>query len=190
MTGTADHDAFGHSGWGDKKDWGDKSWEHSPWARPGAGSGGWRDGPWQGPWFAARFGHPHFGNRALWIAMTILAFMAWWPIGLAVLFFLIGSRRMGCWAYGRMGEAARMSRFGPRRFGCGGERTAAPSGNRAFDEYRAETLRRLEEEQTALAAFLDRLRFARDKAEFDAFMTELRERPPAPRDPPAEPAPT
>ncbi len=58
------------------------------------------------------------------------------------------------------------------------------SGNRAFDEYRAETLRRLEEEQKEFAEFLDRLRFAKDKAEFDQFMTERRQRPPSPPEPP------
>ena len=50
------------------------------------------------------------------------------------------------------------------------------SGNRAFDEYRAETLRRLEEEQREFRDFLDRLRFAKDKQEFDQFMSERRNR--------------
>ena len=48
------------------------------------------------------------------------------------------------------------------------------SGNRAFDEYREETLRRLEEEQREFRDFLDRLRQAKDKAEFDQFMAERR----------------
>ena len=52
-----------------------------------------------------------------------------------------------------------------------------PSGNRAFDEYRAETLRRLEEEQREFRDFLERLRMAKDKAEFDQFMAERRNRP-------------
>ena len=51
------------------------------------------------------------------------------------------------------------------------------SGNRAFDEYREETLKRLEEEQKEFKDFLDRLRFAKDKTEFDQFMTERRNRP-------------
>jgi hypothetical protein len=51
---------------------------------------------------------------------------------------------------------------------------AASDGNRAFDEYRAETLRRMEAEQEEFAAFVERLRFARDKAEFDQFMAERR----------------
>jgi hypothetical protein len=73
---------------------------------------------------------------------------------------------------------------------AGGNRTppAAPtSGNHAFDEYRAETLRRLEEEQTEFSSFLERLRFAKDKAEFDQFMAERRQapRPPSVPDEPA-----
>lgn len=46
------------------------------------------------------------------------------------------------------------------------------SGNTAFDAYKAETLRRLEEEQTNFEAFLERLRDAKDKAEFDQFMDD------------------
>ena len=46
------------------------------------------------------------------------------------------------------------------------------SGNRAFDEYRTETLRRLEEEYHAFQEYLDRLRMAKDRAEDDQFMAE------------------
>lgn len=46
------------------------------------------------------------------------------------------------------------------------------SGNSAFDSYKAETLRRLEEDQKAFEEFLERLREARDKAEFDQFMED------------------
>ena len=46
------------------------------------------------------------------------------------------------------------------------------SGNRAFDEYRTETLQRLEEEQVEFKNFLDRLRHAKDKEEFDQFMAQ------------------
>ena len=56
---------------------------------------------------------------------------------------------------------------------------APSSGNRAFDEYRTETLRRLEEEQREFREFLDRLRLAKDKTEFDQFMAERRNRPDA-----------
>ena len=52
--------------------------------------------------------------------------------------------------------------------------TFGSTGNRAFDDYREETLRRLEEEATEFQSFLQRLRHAKDKAEFDQFMAERR----------------
>jgi len=102
-----------------------------------------------------------FGKPA-WIVLMILGFMWWWPMGLAILAFMIGSGRMGCWNHnGRWRRAT----------------TPRSSGNRAFDEYRADTLRGLEEEQRDFKEFLDRLRFAKDRAEFDQFMAERRNRP-------------
>jgi uncharacterized protein DUF2852 len=75
-------------------------------------------------------------------------------------------------------------RFGGA-FGGGGFGGGRSSGNHAFDEYRTETLRRLEEEQREFRDFLDRLRFAKDKAEFDQFMADRRNRtapqPPQPQ---------
>lgn len=53
-------------------------------------------------------------------------------------------------------------------------RMGGTSGNRAFDEYRTETLRRLEEEQREFRDFLEQLRQAKDKAEFDQFMAQRR----------------
>ena len=44
--------------------------------------------------------------------------------------------------------------------------------NRAFDDYRAETLRRLEDEQREFKEFLKRLRVAKDRAEFDQFIND------------------
>lgn len=51
------------------------------------------------------------------------------------------------------------------------------TGNRAFDEYREETLKRLENEARDFRSFLERLRMAKDKAEFDQFMADRRTRP-------------
>ena len=62
--------------------------------------------------------------------------------------------------------------------------SAPSSGNRAFDDYRADTLRRLEEEQREFHEFLGRLRAAKDKAEFDQFMADRRGRNGAPSAPP------
>ncbi len=118
-------------------------------------------------------------GKPAWIALMVLGFALFWPIGLAILAFLIGSGRMGCWThrgFGRWHHEGR-ERFDrmARRWQGGGS-----SGNRAFDEYRAETLRRLEEEQRAFTEFLERLRFAKDKAEFDQFLAERRQRPEPP----------
>jgi hypothetical protein len=66
----------------------------------------------------------------------------------------------------------------------GGPWAPPSSGNRAFDEYRAETLKRLEEEQREFRDFLERLRFAKDKTEFDQFMAERRSRPAPEQSPP------
>src|SRR5689334_9670524 len=53
-----------------------------------------------------------------------------------------------------------------------------PGGPGAFEEYRAETLQRLDREQYDFHDFVGRLRDAKDKAEFDRFMAEGRGRPP------------
>ncbi len=109
-------------------------------------------------------------GRPAWIALTILGFWFWWPIGLAVLAYCAFSRRRNRVAAGKW-QFPEMSRYS-RGFSY-----AVPSGNRAFDEYRSDTLRRLEDEQKEFVQYLDRLRQARDKQEFDRFMADRRQRP-------------
>jgi hypothetical protein len=87
---------------------------------------------------------------------------------------------MACWTHGngdrwqrrmeRMQHRMERMQAATERWSGRGYRSS--SGNRAFDEYRDETLRRLEEEQRQFKAFLDRLRHAKDKVEFDQFMAE------------------
>jgi hypothetical protein len=119
-------------------------------------------------------------GRGAWIALMILGFVFWWPVGLAILAFSLWSGRMGCWNHhdGMMRWQSKMG-HGPWGNPWSNPRS---SGNRAFDEYRTETLRRLEEEQREFREFLERLRMAKDKSEFDQFMAERRNRPsPAPQ---------
>jgi hypothetical protein len=116
-----------------------------------------------------------------WIAVTVLGFLIWWPIGLALLLFTLGSRKMGCWNHQDHWQS-KMERMRNRMERRGFPFGPPSSGNRAFDEYRMETLRRLEEEQTEFRNFLDRLRHARDKEEFDQFMAQHRQRPTPPSD--------
>jgi Protein of unknown function (DUF2852) len=126
-------------------------------------------------------GHLDDIGKPAWIGLMIVSFILFWPLGLVVLGYLIGSGRMACWAHGggerwqrrmeRMQERMERMQAAAERWG-GGRRYRGPSGNRAFDEYRAETIRRLEEEQREFMEFLDRLRHAKDKVEFDQFMAE------------------
>ncbi len=94
-----------------------------------------------------------FGTKG-WIAAMILGFIFAGPLGLVILFYAIGT--------GRMGKCKKNWRNYGRGF--------ATSGNGAFDSYRNETLKRLEDEQTAFRKFMGNLRAAKDKAEFDQFM--------------------
>jgi hypothetical protein len=129
-------------------------------------------------------------GKGAWIAVMVLAFIVFWPLGLAILAYLIWSGRMGCWKGNGRGRWHNMEarhgrpggRHGGRHGGSGywggwGGRSAS-SGNSAFDEYREETLRRLEEEQQEFFDFLERLRQAKDKAEFDQFMADRKRRGP------------
>ena len=97
-------------------------------------------------------------GKGAWIAAMVLGFIFFWPIGLALLAYMIWSKRMFA------GNCSRRTRHAAHAF--------KSSGNSAFDAYKADTLRRLEEEQDAFEAFLQRLRDAKDKAEFDQFMED------------------
>jgi len=108
------------------------------------------------------------------ITLLILAWIFWWPLGLAILALCLWSGTMGCCGIGLGHWAGRME---PVRQSLDGWRNARPSGNRAFDEYRAEALRRLEEEQREFQEFLSRLRMAKDRTEFEQFMGERGARP-------------
>jgi hypothetical protein len=129
-------------------------------------------------------------GKGAWIAFAVLGFIIFWPLGLATLVFLFWSGRMGH-GCGPARYEHRMNRLQDKmerlrermggaqqwggRGGFGGwGRGPSSSGNRAFDEYRDETLRRLEDEQREFHDFLGRLRMAKDKAEFDEFMNERR----------------
>ena len=118
-------------------------------------------------------------GRPAWIALVILGFLVWWPVGLTLLAFSVWSGRMGCgrnsmerWQDKVSRMQSKMDRVRSRMQGDGGTFWQPTSGNRAFDEYRTETLRRLEEEQREFQEFLARLREAKDKAEFDQFMSD------------------
>lgn len=128
-------------------------------------------------------------SRPLLIAGAILGFFIWWPVGLVLLCLAVWNRRVGRMLFGCEPGGFRRHACAGWGGGPGGARgwrggfsrgPGRSSGNQAFDEYKADTLRRLEEEQAEFSSFLERLRFAKDKAEFDQFMAERRAKPPAP----------
>ena len=101
-------------------------------------------------------------GKPAWIIAMVLGFIFFWPVGLALLFYMIWSKRMFA---GKCRNNRRMNRHGMQSSG-------QSSGNTAFDAYKADTLRRLEEEQGKFEEFLQRLRDSKDKSEFDDFMDE------------------
>lgn len=103
------------------------------------------------------------------VGLMVLGFIIAWPLGLAVLAYILWGDRLHTY----MDEAR--YRFGSRR--------AGDTGNLAFDDYREQELKRLEEERRKLDAmreefdqFMHELRRAKDKDEFDRFMNERRTR--------------
>jgi hypothetical protein len=117
-------------------------------------------------------------GRGAWIAAMVLGFIVFWPIGLALLAYMIWGKQM-------FGKSCKTN--GVNRMHRGMGALSGTTGNAAFDAYKTETLKRLEDEQTAFQDFLDRLRKAKDQTEFDAFMDErVRRRRDEAREAPAE----
>lgn len=104
-------------------------------------------------------------GKFAWIAAMVLGFILFWPLGLALLAYMIWSKRM-------FNRSSCNSRDMRRDWSHSQARSHESSGNSAFDTYRADALRRLEEEQEAFEAFIQRLRDAKDKAQFDSFMDD------------------
>lgn len=98
------------------------------------------------------------------IVLMILGFIIFWPLGLAMVAYLVWSKCMTKnSALIAPGRAAKTR-------SCRSRHAFKSSGNSAFDTYKADTLRRLEQEQKDFEHFLHNLYEAKDKAEFDQFM--------------------
>jgi hypothetical protein len=118
------------------------------------------------------------------IALMVLGFIVFWPLGLAVLGYIMWGEKFGgspekAQAYWNKG-CSWVGANKPRQWNKGSY-TMNSSGNAAFDEYRAEQLKRLEEERARLDAEIDafhdymaNLNKAKDREEFDRFMNERR----------------
>lgn len=100
-------------------------------------------------------------GRGAWIALMVLSFIVFWPVGLALLAYMIWSKRMFAHCNHHRHHYRAQS-----------YRMHGMTGNAAFDAYKADTLARLEREQGEFETFLRRLRESRDKAEFDQYLNE------------------
>lgn len=109
------------------------------------------------------------------IGLMVLGFVAFWPLGLAMLAYILWGDRFE----GMLRDAKDQWRGSPLKGAFEQMNTTAyaRTGNVAFDDYRERELKRLEEERARLDTmraefddFLRELRRARDQEEFDRFM--------------------
>ncbi len=138
------------------------------------------------PWATGRLCRSGpFPRRSLEIGAIVVGFIYWWPVGLA----LVAWKLAGYPAFAELRDQARRamtdfegarpaSRFA-RAFEAANRRGG--SGNAAFDDYRRAELdrleaqrRALEEESRAFAEFVEELKRAKDREQFDAFMAKRR----------------
>ena len=116
------------------------------------------------------------------IALMVIGFMVFWPLGLAMLAYIIWGDRLD--GFKRDVNRATDGVFaGCRR---SSRRAHRHTGNVAFDEWREKELERLDEERRRLDetraefdAYARELRRAKDQEEFDRFMAN-RNKPTAP----------
>ena len=128
---------------------------------------------------ASRFCSSRGRWTALNIVLMIIGFAVFWPLGLAMLAWIIWGDEIGRKAEDLKGQFKSFSertsgfRAGPFR----------DTGNVAFDEWRERELKRIEEERRKLDemraefdTFLKELRRVKDQEEFDRFMQAFRNR--------------
>jgi hypothetical protein len=120
------------------------------------------------------------------IALMVIGFMVFWPLGLAMLAYIIWGDRLE--GFKRDVNRATDGVFAGCCRGAHRHRASPRTGNVAFDDWREKELERLAEERRkldeTLAEFDDymrELRRAKDQEEFDRFMANRRKpTPPAP----------
>jgi beta-phosphoglucomutase-like phosphatase (HAD superfamily) len=114
----------------------------------------------------------------LTIGLMVLGFVVFWPLGLAMLAYIIWGDRLD-----EFKQDVRKATDG-KIFGCRHSRRRhyhARTGNVAFDDWRDAELKRIEEERRKLDEarqefddYLRELRRAKDQEEFDRFMSQRR----------------
>jgi hypothetical protein len=133
------------------------------------------------------------------VLAMVLGFLIFWPLGLAVLAYVLWGQRFGFagdraerWVNRQKQWAGWCNSNTNQRAGGQGRGNSfsfgnGPStGNAAFDDYRTEQLKRLDEERRRLDGeihefhdYLRNLNMARDREEFDRFMRDRQSRTPS-----------
>lgn len=150
----------------------------SPWA-----NGACRSGP--------------FPRKSLEIGAIVVGFIYWWPAAVAYVAWKIAGypalsqmrdfAQTGSWSFAganptsRFAQAFEAAKDRGKDFGMNRTGFRAGSGNWAFEEYRRAEIEKLEarrralqEESRAFADFVEELKRAKDREQFDAFMAKRR----------------
>jgi hypothetical protein len=116
----------------------------------------------------------------LTIALMVIGFMIAWPLGLVMLAYILWGHKVP--EVRQHFEEAKRDWHANKREWCGPRGASfsySRSGNTAFDDYRDRELKRLDEERRRLEEdrkefeeYVQNLRRARDKEEFDRFMQD------------------
>ena len=145
--------------------------------------------PWSGG-HACRSGP--FPRRSLEIGAIVVGFIYWWPLAVAYVAWKIAGypalsqmrefAQTGSWSFAGNAQSRFAQAFeaakdrGMNRSGFRGG-----TGNWAFEEYRRAEIEKLEarrralqEESRAFAEFVEELKRAKDREQFDAFMAKSR----------------
>ncbi|MCM2294414.1 DUF2852 domain-containing protein [Allorhizobium sp. BGMRC 0089] len=112
------------------------------------------------------------------VALMVLGFVVFWPLGLAMLAYILFGERFRHFKH--MANEKADSVFSGFRTGCHRRYGAwSETGNVAFDDWRDAELKRIEEERRKLEAmredfeaYVRELRRAKDQEEFDRFMRQ------------------
>ena len=123
------------------------------------------------------------------IALMVLGFIVFWPLGLAMLGYILFGERLHAFkrdANEKVDNFARSCRSG----GWNKHRPHHSTGNMAFDDWRKAEFDRIDEERRKLDemreefdSYLRELRRAKDQEEFDRFMRERDQRRNSMQDP-------
>ncbi len=159
-----------------RQGWGSQGWDREArreWKRQRRDEWRQQREQWRG-----RSSRPGYGWSGINIAAMVIGFIVFWPLGMAILVWNILSSKFGVRmpAFSAMQGAAN---WGGAPWSSTNRDLNRNSGNAVFEDYKRATLERLEDErrklvaeQEAFASFLDDLKRAKDRTEFEHFMHE------------------